>query len=188
MDDLRLFISVNITDSHIKSTIADVQKQCAFKGVKLVDPELFHFSLHFLGDTSESLIPELKKIIDSIKIAPFSVSLDGIGVFPALQNIKVIWAGVSTGSNELQLIKKQLDDPLEQLGFKIEKRPFTPHLTIARVKFIDPAHKSTLQKIILENKSKKIGNQQVLSIHLMQSILKPEGPSYQSLFQHDLSE
>lgn len=187
LENLRLFISVNINDKQIKSALADVQSHLDFKGVKLVDPDLFHFSLHFLGDTSENLIPQLSQVISSVKSAPFTISLQGVGVFPSLQKIKVIWAGVSEGATELQSIKNQLDEPLEKLGFTVEKRPFTPHLTIGRVKFVDSAQKPALQKILLENQAKKLGSQQALSIHLMQSTLKPEGPSYQSLFRHDLS-
>ena len=188
MDDLRLFISVNIDNNQIKSKIAEFQEQVDVQGVKLVDPELFHFSLHFLGDISKELVPELNKVLSSIRQVPFSVGLQGIGVFPSLYNIKVIWAGVSAGSDELRNLKQQLDEPLEQLGFTIDSRPFTPHLTIGRVKFLNPENKSKLQKIISDYKATQFGSQEVLALNLMQSTLKPEGPNYQSLFRQDLKD
>lgn len=188
MDDLRLFISVNIDNQQIKSAISVFQHQLDFPGIRLVEPDLFHFSLHFLGDTSNDLLPKLTNVLSSVKQAPFTVSLNGVGVFPSLRNIKVIWAGVSAGSDELQSLKQQLEKPLEQLGFTVDPRPFTPHLTIGRVKFIKAENKPTIQKRIAENKSMNFGSQNVLAVHLMQSILRPEGPIYHSLVTQDLEE
>ena len=186
MDTLRLFVSVNIDSPGIKASIREFQQQLDFKGIKVVDPDLFHFSLHFLGDTSKELIPQLASVLSSVKQVPFEVKLEQVGVFPSLHNIKVIWVGVSTGATELSSLKQQLDRPLQHLGFTIDERSFTPHLTVGRVKFINPDQKKKIQNIITSFEARNFGSQHIDSLHLMQSTLRPEGPSYQSLVTQEL--
>lgn len=186
MDDLRLFISVNIDTPQILAQIEKFQHLVQFKGVKLVDSSLFHFSLHFLGDTSQELIPKLEKVISSIKQESFTVTLKQAGVFPSAHNIKVIWVGVSEGLHELQSLHDQLIQPLQTLNFLIESREFIPHLTIGRVKFLDARSKKSIQDAITDYHSFIFGSQEVTAVHLMHSTLTPNGPIYQSIFSKDL--
>ncbi len=186
MDVLRLFISINIDSLEIRSQIAKFQDLIQFKGVKLVNPNLFHFSLHFLGDTSKDFVPKLENAISLINQEPFTVTLKETGVFPSPHNIKVIWVSASTGVTELKSLHRQLIQPLQELNFNIESREFIPHLTIARVKFLDAPSKRTIQKAITDYQSFTFGSQNMTSVHLMQSTLTPDGPIYQSIFSKDL--
>lgn len=186
MDTLRLFIAVPITDATIVSNLIAFQETFAVPGVRQVKPDLFHFSLHFLGDTDQSLLNDLQSIITSVSAEKFTVTLSGCGVFPGLQNIKVIWAGVTVGVQQLITIQQQLSKPLEEVGFQLDQRPFSPHLTLGRVKFLKPDGKKTIQQTIKDHKTKLFGSQEVTSVHLMQSTLTPKGSIYSSLFQKDL--
>ena len=188
MADLRLFISVPLNAPTLTAAISSFQQQLDFPGIKLVKPDLFHFSLHFLGDTDAQLVPKLEEAFVGIKEAPFTVTLDQAGVFPSLQNIKVLWVGVSNGSDSLQSLHQQFKNPLEELGFHIDTRPYTPHVTIGRVKFLNPNHKSSVQQAIRTHKNTTFGTQEVSSIHLMQSTLTPQGPIYQPIISQDLSD
>ncbi len=183
---MRLFISVNITSPDLKAAITHYQSRLDVRGVKLVEPELFHFSLHFLGDTASDVIPQLKEVLDEIKQEPFSLTLDHAGVFPNLRNIKVLWIGTSTGSEGLISLQQQLIQPLTDLQFTIDSRPYTPHLTIGRVKFLNADAKPKIQHAIKDHQSFLFGSQEVTQVHLMQSTLTPEGPIYQSLYTKDL--
>ena len=185
MVSLRLFISVNIDSPEILSQLSKFQSLVKFKGIKLVNPSLFHFSLHFLGDTSTELIPQLKQIISSVDQPSLTVQLEKSGVFPSYNNIKVIWAGVSYGSMELNSLHHQLKQQLQDNKFQIDSK-FTPHLTLARVKFLDAASKQKVQHALHEYKSHIFGSQEITKVHLMQSTLTPDGPIYQSIFSKDL--
>jgi 2'-5' RNA ligase len=187
MTSLRLFISVNIDSPSVISKITEFQELFSFPGIKVVSPELLHFSLHFLGDTDESLIPDLSDLLSSITHPKsFTVSLVGCGSFPNEKSFKILWLGVSSGSSELLSLNKSLTGPLQELGFHLDSRPYNPHLTIARVKFITPKEKQLLQQTLLEKKNLSFGQQQISQVHLMQSTLTPQGPVYQSLFHKDL--
>ena len=186
MNNLRLFIAVAIDEPSLTTNLAKFQKLINLQGITLVTPELFHFSLHFLGDTAKEVLPDLQKIINTINQDKFTITLTGCGVFPSLNNIKVVWAGVQSGTNELISLQQQLSKPLEQLGFKLDTRPYSPHLTLGRVKFLKPENKKLLQRIISENKGVQFGSQTISTVHLMQSTLTPTGPIYQSLFHKDL--
>ena len=186
MDELRLFISVNIDSPKITSEIAKFQKKVSFRGVKVVKPDLFHFSLHFLGDTLKEVVPDIENIFSSIEQAPFTITMEGSGVFPSVHNIKVLWIGVSSGATELTSLQRQFTQPLEKLHFKIDSRPYSPHLTIGRVKFLNPESKKAIQEAVRDYQSVVFGSQEITKIHLMQSTLTPEGPIYQSLYSKDL--
>ena len=186
MDTMRLFIAVNIDSPDLRSSISHYQSRLDFRGVKLVDPELFHFSLHFLGETSSELIPQLNRVIDGITQTPFTLTLDHAGVFPNLRNIRVLWIGTSSGSEELIALQQQLIQPLQELQFSIDSRPYTPHLTIGRVKFLNAEAKPSIQHAVKDHESFLFGSQEVTQVHLMQSTLTPEGPIYQSLYTKDL--
>lgn len=186
MDTLRLFISVNIDSPELLEFIAKFQEGLAVRGVRLVEPQLFHFSLHFLGDTASDLIPSLQQALEGIEQVPFSVTMDHAGVFSSLRDIRVIWVGVSQGADELASLQKQLIAPLKELGFKIDTRAYTPHLTVGRVKFLDPENKRKVQQAVREYQTASFGTQEVSHIHLMQSTLTPQGPIYQSIYSKDL--
>ena len=186
MDKLRLFISVPIDDPDIINPIVSFQDKLEVRGVKLVNPKLFHFSLHFLGDTDTDFIPKLEHCIANLQQNPFTLTLERTGVFPNLHNIKVIWIGVSKGSQELISLQEQLIEPLKELDFKLDDRSYTPHLTIGRVKFLNPGSKRSIQQTIRDHQSSQFGSQVIKHMHLMQSILTPEGPIYKSLFLKEL--
>jgi len=134
MTNFRGFIAIDIEISpklieltnNIKNTGANL---------KLVESENIHITIKVLADTEEKLIDEIEKIIiKSIKnISSFSIKLQGTGVFPNENYIKVIWVGIKN-TEKVVIISKKIDEELSKLGFKREKRGFSPHLTIARVK------------------------------------------------------
>lgn len=187
MENLRLFLAVTIDSQPLVAKLTQFQEQFDFQGIKLVEPNLFHFSIYFLGDTSTDLVSDLEEIISSINVAPFTAIIKGSGVFRNLQNITVIWAGLTTGTDELNSIKNQMLDPLEKIGFQLNTRSSSHHLTLARVKFLKPDVKKQVQSIITANTEKDFGSQEITQVHLMQSTLTPTGPIYRSLFHKDLT-
>ena len=101
MVSLRLFIAVPVNDQTMLSNLANFQQSFNYQGIRQVKPDLFHFSLHFLGDTEESLVQDIQEVINAILAERFTITLKGAGVFPNLHNIKVIWAGVQSGVEQL---------------------------------------------------------------------------------------
>jgi 2'-5' RNA ligase len=179
MVSFRGFIAIEIEPfSILKNFQQDIKKTGA--NVKLVEPENIHITLKFLGDTPEEQIDDIYEIISSTvaEIKPFEITMKGTGVFPNESYLKVIWVGISP-VDIIASISKTLDEKLATLGFKKEKKNFSPHLTIGRVR--SAKNKNELIKVIEKYKETTFKTFQVSSIKLKKSQLTPQGPIYSNL-------
>jgi 2'-5' RNA ligase len=148
--------------------------------VKLVEPKNIHLTLKFLGDTDESLIDDIEEVMkDSVKESKsFEIILKGAGVFPNEKYIKVVWIGIENGE-KIRQIAKNIDENISKLGFLRDKREFSAHLTIARVKNVN--NKQTLIDIINKYGDVEFLKINVDTIKLKKSTLTPKGPIYSTL-------
>ncbi len=179
MQKFRGFIAIDIKpfpkllefEQEIKNTGANV---------KLVEPENIHLTIKFLGDTDESLIDRIEEIMNySVKeVEPFEISLKGAGVFPNEKYIKVIWIGIENVES-ISKIAFKIDEKITTLGFQKEKRKFSAHLTIARVKNVK--NKEKLIQIIEKYRNIEFSKFKINSIKLKKSTLTPKGPIYTML-------
>lgn len=179
MPKFRGFIAIDIPinkkllemENEIKNTGADM---------KLVEPENIHVTLKFLGDTDEEKISEIENIIkNSVKdINTFNIKIKGSGVFPNKNYIKVIWIGLEN-AEPIGEIAKKMDKQLQSLGFESEKRGFSAHLTIARVK--SSRNKEKLLQIIQKYQDVEFATIEVNLVKLKKSDLTPKGPIYTTL-------
>ena len=148
--------------------------------VKLVEPKNMHLTLKFLGDTNEGLVDEIEKIMkESVEgTNPFNIQLKGTGVFPNQNYIKIVWIGIENGG-QIAPIAQKIDEKISKLGFKKEKRRFSPHLTIGRVK--SAKNKNQLLQIIENYKDVMFADITVDILQLKKSELTPKGPIYTTL-------
>jgi len=178
---IRAFISIDIDDPIVLREIIKLRDLVVSTGVpmKPVEDENIHLTLRFLGNIPESLVDEIHNIMKAIKFKAFTIHIKGLGCFPRITRPRVIWVGVSKGSDELKRIRNELERGLRRLGFKPEAEEFIPHITIARVK--GSARIQSLIKVLNEYQDHDIGFMEVKSIRLKQSILTPRGPIYKTL-------
>ncbi|MCL6607330.1 MAG: RNA 2',3'-cyclic phosphodiesterase, partial [Geminicoccaceae bacterium] len=147
--------------------------------VKWVEHHQFHLTLKFLGETPP---PQVPAIVEAIRncgaaAAPFQLALDGLGVFPDRGKPRVIWAGVGGETAVLSRLHREVQGKLASLGFPPEKRSFSPHLTLARVRS-PRGVKDILEKGRSLVGERKIGSARILSADLMLSELSRSGPKY----------
>ncbi len=104
--------------------------------VRWAKPENVHLTLRFLGNVREEVLGDLHAALEEVCAghAPFEVELAGLGAFPSARRARVLWTGVGAGFEELGSLAADLDEALSPLGFKREERPYTPHLTLGRVR------------------------------------------------------
>ncbi len=175
----RGFIAIDIAstpqilafENEIKKTGADV---------KLVEPENIHITLKFLGDTEETLIDDIVHCMKEsvISTKPFSITLQGTGVFPNKNYMKVIWLGIQD-NGQIAPIAQVLENGLASLGFKKETRGFSPHLTVGRVR--TAKNKEKLLTTLELHREDEFTTQEVHTILLKKSELTPSGPIYTTL-------
>ncbi len=175
----RAFISIDVKASdqmvQFHSALNDANAQ-----IKLVNLDIMHLTLKFLGNTEEDLVPQIVQLIEnSVEgMDPFKIRFQGTGAFPSLNHMKVVWIGVR-GIEKMRSIADYLNDELANLGFKKEKRKFSPHLTIGRVK--GGRNKERLAEVINEWRNEDFGDLDVHDIRLKKSVLSPQGPTYSTV-------
>ena len=182
MEDIRAFIALDVPDE-IKEKIGKIQSNFREFKIKLVDPSLIHITLKFLGNVPEEKIKSVTDALDKINFAPFVADICEMGVFPNYKRIRVIWIGSKGNFEKLQSLVESLICPL---GFEMENRPFSAHLTIARVKNISNKEQALLSEKIKKLSNVAIGEMNVDRIKLKKSTLTKKGPIYEDLYVKEL--
>jgi 2'-5' RNA ligase len=183
MGQMRLFVAVNLPDS-LKKTLADLQRE--LKGIpadaKWVGARNLHLTVQFLGDVSGEQVPEIVFALQEAArgISPFTLDIARTGVFPGTERARVFWAGVGGELPVFSLLHRRVQGTLAPLGFIPEKRPFSPHLTLARLRSPRGAD-LLLEKARVLPGAGKFGTFRVESVDLMQSELDRSGAKYSCL-------
>ena len=182
---IRSFISVDLDEPLIREGIITAQKGLQETGaqLKLVDPEIMHLTLRFLGEIPQTTIEAVKDAMDSIRFQAFEVQFSGLGAFPTLKRINVVWVGIKRGQEQLDEIFHQLEPKLRQSGLPADNKGFSPHLTIARVK--SGHNREPLAEYISGMADQEFGKMLAKAIRLKKSTLTPKGPIYTTI--HELS-
>ncbi len=181
METIRSFIAFDIEEAEVLRELGNAQNMLAETGadLKLVKPENIHVTVRFLGDIRPRQVDEVHGEMEKTDFTPFSIEIEGVGVFPNLGHIRVVWAGIRRGADELGEIFNQLEPRLRRLGFKPDRRGFSPHLTIARVR--SGRNKSELVRRLKEMEDHEFGLIKAECLRLKRSILTPKGPIYSIL-------
>jgi len=186
MQKIRTFIAIDIPVSQKITQVINELKKTQIDA-KLVEIKNIHLTLKFLGDTDEKLIDEIEKTIkESTKnTQPFEITLKNIGVFPNQNYIKIAWIGVEN-AEPLKQIAETIDTKLKNLGFEKEKRSFSAHLTIARIK--SAKNKEKLIQLINKYQDVEFQKIKVDKILLKKSVLTQKGPIYTNLKEIKIGE
>lgn len=182
MSQIRSFIAIELAP-HIKVGIEDIQNKLksSASDVRWVRPGGIHLTLKFLGNIEEESIAEISDIIEqcSTDATSFTLKVCSLGAFPNEKNPKVIWVGAEDSSGTLGKLQRSLEKRLAGIGFKTEKRAFSPHLTLGRVKSLKG--KRELTQGLEDHKNCECGNLEVKEVCLFKSELKPSGAIYTKL-------
>ncbi|MCJ7817506.1 MAG: RNA 2',3'-cyclic phosphodiesterase [Candidatus Thorarchaeota archaeon] len=178
----RVFLSIDIENQALFPHISEIQNKLdtSLAKMKLVEIENIHFTLRFFGDTSLTRIDEIESCLRQIKVDPFEIMVHGVGAFPNSRRPRVIWIGVFQNAERICDLKLEIDSHLKKLGYKPEKQKFTPHATIARVRFVKDAE--GLVKNLDEIVNEAIGPMTVSKFTMKKSTLTPSGPIYETLW------
>jgi len=120
-------------------------------------------------------------------VVPFRLKVEGLGAFPNLRRVQVVWVGMSGEVDKLAHLQQRLESNLAGLGFTPENRRFTPHLTLARVR--DRAsldEREGLGELIAGTKFEPAYSFPVEAVSLMRSQLTREGAIYSRISAAEL--
>ncbi len=182
MEQIRSFVAVELTEE-IKQALGQIVASFKSSGrswVKWVNPGSVHLTLKFLGNIAVSRTGEITGAIEEAAqgVPPFLLEVKGLGVFPNIRRVQVAWVGISGEVDKLLLLQKRLESNLANLGFTPESRPFTPHLTLARVRNQVSLDERQGFGQLIAGTEFKAGSIKVDAISLMRSQLTREGAIY----------
>jgi 2'-5' RNA ligase len=192
MSMLRTFIAIELPGDlqiEISQIIGRLQNKAGKSGVRWVSAENIHLTLKFLGDVSSSAITDIQELLklEAAHHHPFTATIGGVGAFPNQKRPRIIWLGVNSPP-ELASLQHGIESALAKLGYLLDERPFSPHLTLGRVR----ENASTTELAALASALKDIqigilGKVTVDNIHLFKSDLQPGGSVYTRLCSAQLS-
>ena len=178
---IRSFISFDIDNKSVLRKLSEAQDKLVNTGanLKLVKPQNIHITMRFLGDIHPTMIDAIHEEMEKVSFTPFDVELKGLGVFPNVKYLRVVWAGIRKGADELGNVFDQLEPHLRKLGFKPDLKGFSPHLTIARVR--TGRNRAELIRCVEELADYEFGVLRADCLRLKKSVLTPKGPIYSTL-------
>jgi 2'-5' RNA ligase len=177
---VRLFVAIEIP-KEIRNALAMFIKElrAIAPQVKWVRAENLHITVKFLGHTDSAQLQSIENALDSIRDSdPVTLKFQRLGFFPNDRRPRVFWTDMQASAN-LKTIASDIDHAVHRLGFPLEERPFTPHLTLARLD--PPGVDAKLASAIVENAARDFGSMTARQFHLIESKLKPSGVEYTPL-------
>lgn len=191
--NLRAFIAIDLPDQlqgALEKQITRLRQPLGDELIRWVPTQNMHLTLKFLGTIAASHLEFLKQLITQTAEShnPFDMQISGIGSFPNLKQARILWAGIHAPT-ELSSLQKSLETGTARLGYEAEERPFSPHLTLGRVRQnIDQTGMQKIRTTLAAIQLGNIGSARVDSIHLYKSELHSSGSIYTKLFSAPLKK
>lgn len=175
---MRLFVAIELSPA-VRKALVDLQRRLGAHGsiVRWVPAEQLHLTVKFLGEVDDRQVAAVGNAVTDCgtQLGPFTMGTAGAGCFPPRGNVRVVWGGVTDSDGRLSALVERVEAAMESLGFARERRPFSPHITVGRVR--EGAATDALRSA-LGAASLASAEQEVAGMTLMSSVLSPRGPTY----------
>jgi len=185
---VRLFVAVEIGET-LATRAAELSRELQRRAADAapharatwVPPDRLHLTLRFIGEIDDTRAAAVGEVLElPLNVAPFDLTLAGAGAFPKSGSPRVLWVGVASGREELVAAEREISTRLARLGIPEEERPYSPHLTLARVR--EPAGLRSA-RLLDGLTDQSLGTVHVDAITLFHSKLSPKGPTYTPLLR-----
>lgn len=181
---MRLFVSVDLPDA-FADPIDGLQSAVAgATGLSFTDPAQAHVTMAFLGETDPDRVGTIADALDravaDADVGPFEATFEGLGVFPSIDYITVLWLGVGQGESAFRALQDPIESAMVDLGFDPEAHEFTPHVTLARMEHA--GGKELVQELVRE-RDPTVGTTTVETVSLTESHLTDAGPEYETIHE-----
>jgi 2'-5' RNA ligase len=183
---MRLFVAVEI-DSVVRAVAAELIDGLRERALRLaprsritwVAPDRLHVTVRFIGHVEPEDAERVRQLLASpLEQDPFRLTIAGVGTFPPKRPPRVVWAGVTEGRISLAATEREVSGRLASAGIAPEEGPYSPHLTLARVRETGGLRSTALLQAVNDQ---VLGTSAVEAITLFESRLSPKGPTYVAL-------
>ena len=187
---IRTFLAVEL-DEAVRARLAEAAAgaEAGRARVRLVAPENIHVTLNFLGDVEDAQVPAVCRTAERLAAAaePFEFAVRGLRAVPPRGPVlRMLWAGVDDLSGGLGRLQARLEAALAEMGFAPDRRPFRPHLTLARFKSPRGRRAPTpgadaIRATFAARREQAFGTVAAEAVTVFSSELSPAGPTYAPL-------
>ncbi|HWQ84789.1 MAG TPA: RNA 2',3'-cyclic phosphodiesterase [Anaerolineales bacterium] len=190
---IRAFIALDLSaeiSQSLDQISRELMQRMPQRAIRWVPAKNIHLTLKFLGDVSPSSLESLQKMIqvESENYPPFDISIGGVGAFLSTRRPRVVWVGV-TAPELLSALQHSIESAASRLGYPLEDRPFSPHLTLGRVnRSASPVDLQHVGQVLNGYNIGSLGSVHISGVHLYRSDLSPEGAHYTRLFSAPLKK
>jgi len=185
-EQIRSFVAIELPEEARKglARLRNELERDEHRFVKWVDPGGIHLTLKFLGNIPSKRVTEVTGAMEEATqgTSPLHLQISGLGVFPGLKQVRVLWVGIGGEVDKLSKLQRNIDSALAGLGFPKEERPFAPHLTLARIRQgASPSERRSFGELVDSTIFEEKYPVEVETVNLMKSQLTPAGAIYTRL-------
>jgi 2'-5' RNA ligase len=183
---VRLFVAVQINPlvaAAAAALTADLRRRAERLAPKAritwIPEDRLHMTVRFIGSVDEGVASAIREALEpAVPVPPFDLVIAGVGTFPGRGAPRVVWAGITAGAESLGRLEQEVSHRLAALDIRPEARPYSPHLTLARVREAAGMNSPRLCDGLADQ---MLGTTRVEAITLFESRLSPAGPTYDAL-------
>jgi len=191
---IRTFIAVPLppeTIERLKPPVEELRAVCRAAKIEATwsRPEGWHLTLKFLGPVVADQLPPLLNTLPACaaRHAAFAIHFNGFGVFPDVRRPRVLWIGVEAdaAAGAIEALAREIDAMTAALGYPAEERPYSAHLTVARIRTLRQRPQGAAPRLSNEltawlegHKADRLAAMRVEQVVLMRSDTGPGGAIY----------
>lgn len=127
---MRLFVALELP-ADLRARLSALAAS-RLPGVRWVEPENYHLTLRFIGETPAWRAEEIDFALADLRARAFSLVFAGVGTFNKSDRATALWAGVER-NDQLVHLRGKIETALQRAGLEPERRRFSPHVTLARL-------------------------------------------------------
>jgi RNA 2',3'-cyclic 3'-phosphodiesterase len=176
----RLFVAVDFPETHLDA-VSRLNDDSV--DARWTPPAQLHLTLRFLGDVPARDVGDIHSALSAIRSRAFSLVAGGLDVFPSRRSPRVLVIQVEHEQRLLEL-QQRVDEALQNLGVEPDSRPYSPHITFARLKAASPRQ---IRKFLRAHADFTLSPFEVTSFHLYESILQPSGAVHNRVESYPLT-
>lgn len=175
---MRIFFGIKFDDSAhdaVESALKPFKK--IGTPIKWVKTENIHLTLKFIGEVPQEKYTRIEEVLteSDFNVGAFDLEVAGFGKFGRGRELNILWTGIGKNA-QLEDLYHRIEEALEKIGIKKEKRPFKPHVTVGRNK--KNYNFKPIFELLEQNADVSINKLKVTAFQIFKSELFSTGPVY----------
>ena len=164
----RLFVAIDVPDAQ-RDVLAALRDESL--PARWTRPEQFHLTLRFIGDVPPPIMAQIDQALAEIQAEAFMLHVQGLGVFPSMRRPRILFASL-VHQPALLSLQQRIEDRLRDVGVAPDRKPFHPHITLARLRGAAPR---AVRAYMRRHAAFSLDSFEAATFVLYESTLRPEG-------------